>query len=77
MSAQPTLWRAVRWPLALLAVAAAGIAVATVMDQTSARESSLVIGAPALTVLLPLGLVWLVSALVLYAARRRGRASSG
>jgi hypothetical protein len=65
------LWRAVRWPLLVLAVAGVGIGVAAVLDQTAAREWALTIGGPALTVLLPLGLVWLLVAVVMYAVRRR------
>jgi urea transporter len=65
------LWRTVRWPVAVLAVAVLGIVVATVLDQTSQRELALPIGAPALTVLLPGGLIWLAVVLVLYAVRRR------
>jgi len=65
------LWRAVRWPLLVLAVAGVGIGVAAVLDHTAAREWALTIGGPALTVLLPLGLVWLLVAVVMYAVRRR------
>jgi lipopolysaccharide export LptBFGC system permease protein LptF len=66
------LWRAVRWPLLVLVVAVLGIAVAAVLDRTASREWALTIGAPALTVLLPVGLVWLVVAVVVDAMRRRG-----
>jgi hypothetical protein len=48
-----------------------GIGVAAVLDQTAARERALTIGGPALTVLLPLGLVWLPVAVIMYAVRRR------
>jgi hypothetical protein len=70
MPSEPSLWRAVRWPLALLVIAGVAIATATVLDQFK-NELSLTIGAPALTVLLPVGLVWLVVAVIVYAARRR------
>jgi hypothetical protein len=66
-----SMWPTIRWPLALLGVALAGIAVALVLDQTSAREYALVIGAPALTVLLPIALVWLAIAAAVHLLRRR------
>jgi hypothetical protein len=66
------LWRAVRWPLLVLAVAVAGVGVAAVLDRTDGREWALTIGAPALTVLLPVGLVWLLVAVVVYLVRRQG-----
>jgi hypothetical protein len=71
MPSERHLWRAVRWPLLVLAVAGLGIGGAAVLDQTAAREWALTIGGPALTVLLPLGLVWLVVAVIMYAVRRR------
>jgi len=70
------LWRAVRWPLLVLVIAGVGIGVATVVDRTDAREWALTIGGPALTVLLPVGLVWLVVAVIVYLVRRRGADSS-
>jgi hypothetical protein len=76
MRAERSLWRAIRWPLLLLVIAAAGIAVAAVLDRTAAREWALTIGAPALTVLLPVGVVWLLAAVVLYVVRRLGAKSS-
>jgi hypothetical protein len=66
------LWRAVRWPLLVLAVAVVGVGVAAVLDRTDAREWALTIGAPALTVLLPVGLVWLLVAVVVHLVRRQG-----
>jgi fructose-specific phosphotransferase system IIC component len=66
------LWRAVRWPLLVLVVAVLGIAVAAVLDRTASRELALTIGGPALTVLLPVGLVWLVVAVIVDVVRRRG-----
>ena len=72
MRSDPDLWRAVRWPLLVLAIAGVGIGVATALDRTAAREWALTIGGPALTVLLPVGLVWLVVAVGIYAVKRRG-----
>jgi hypothetical protein len=66
------LWRAVRWPLLVLAVAVAGVGVGAVLDRTDGREWALTIGGPALTVLLPVGLVWLLVAVVVYLVRRQG-----
>jgi hypothetical protein len=78
MRARSDLWRAVRWPLLVLAIAALGIAVATLLDQTAAREWALTIGGPALIVLLPVGLLWLLVAVVGHVVRRRrGGATSG
>lgn len=68
---QQDLWVATRAPLSVLAVAVVGIGIAFVLDQTSAREHALTIGAPALTILLRLGLVWLGVALVLHSRRRK------
>ena len=73
MRPQPGLWRAVRWPLLILAVAAVAVGVAAALDRTDAREWALTIGAPALTVLLPVGLVWLLVAVVRQVVRRRPR----
>jgi hypothetical protein len=72
-----SLWVSIRWPILLLAIAGLGIIVAVILDQTGAREYALVIGAPALTVLLPIGLLWLVVALVVHLVRRRRSTSSG
>jgi hypothetical protein len=65
-----SFWSAVRWPVLLLAVVVAGILLAFVLDRTSAREFALVIGAPLITILLPIGAVWLLIALVVYLIRR-------
>jgi hypothetical protein len=72
MQSDRGLWPAVRWPLLVLAIAGVGIGVAVVLDQTAAREWALTIGGPALTVLLPVGLVWLVVAVIIYVVKRRG-----
>ena len=74
MRSDHDLWRAVRWPLLVLAIAGVGIGAATALDQTAAREWALTIGGPALTVLLPIGLVWLAVAVIRHLAKRRGQA---
>jgi hypothetical protein len=71
MGSTPDLWRAVRWPLLVLAVAGLAIAIAAALDRTDAREWALTIGGPALVVVLPIGLVWLAVAVVRYLLRRR------
>ena len=71
MPPDPTLWRAVRWPALVLAVAVLGLALAAILDATPARQWALTIGAPSLTILLPVGLTWLAVALVLHFVRRR------
>lgn len=71
MTERPDLWRAVRWPVLVLAVAAVAVIVASALDRTDAREWALTIGAPALTILLPLGALWLVLALVPHLVRSR------
>lgn len=65
------LWRSVRWPLLVLAIAGLGIGVATVLDRSAAREWALTIGGPALTVLLPVGLAWLVVVVIRYVVKNR------
>ena len=72
MRADRDLWRAIRWPLLVLAVAGVGIGLATLLDRTVAREGALTIGGPSLIVLLPVGLVWLVAAVIRYVVKRRG-----
>ena len=72
MGARRGLWRAVRWPVLVLVVAGLGIGVAAVLDRTAAREWALTIGGPALVVLLPVGLVWLLAAVIRYLVQRRG-----
>jgi hypothetical protein len=64
------LWRAIRWPLLVVAVAALGIVAAAALDRTAAREWALTIGGPSLVVLLPIGLIWLLVAVVRHAASR-------
>jgi len=70
------LWRAVRWPLLVLLIAGVGLGVATVLDRTASSEWALTIGGPALTVLLPVGLVWLVVAVIVHVVRGQGANSS-
>jgi hypothetical protein len=43
-----------------------------VLDRTASSEWALTIGGPALTVLLPVGLVWLAIAVIVYLVRRHG-----
>jgi hypothetical protein len=76
MGTSPGLWRAVRWPLLVLAVAGLAIAVAAALDQTDAREWALTIGGPALVVLLPIGLIWLAVAVIRHLVQR-GAVRSG
>jgi hypothetical protein len=71
MATQSNLWRAVRWPAVLVAVACLGIVAAAILDRTEARELALTIGAPSLTILLPLGLLWLAVAVAIYVLQRR------
>lgn len=71
MKNQRSLLMATRWPLSVLGVAIVAIGVAFALDQTSAREHALTIGAPAMTLLLPLGLVWLAIALTVHSRRPR------
>jgi hypothetical protein len=68
---KPSLWHTIRWPIGLLAVAVLGIVVALVLDRTSAREYALIIGAPALTIVLPIALIWLAVATIFHISRRR------
>jgi hypothetical protein len=49
-----------------------GIGVSTMLDRTASSEWALTIGGPALTVLLPVGLVWLAVAVIVYLVRRHG-----
>jgi hypothetical protein len=65
------LWQAVRWPLLVIAIAGVVIGIAVMLDRTPSRDWALPIGAPALTVLLPVGLVWLLVALVVHLVRRQ------
>jgi membrane protein DedA with SNARE-associated domain len=66
------LGRAVRWPIAATCIALVLVLAGFVLDQFPGRgrDLALVIGGPALTVLLPLSVIWLVTALVL--RHRRG-----
>ena len=66
-------WRAVRGPLLALVVAVVLVAVAFALDTgpRPAREIALVIGASALYLVLPIGVIWLVVAMVMYGRRRR------
>ena len=69
-----TVWRAVRWPVAALVSTLVLLAIGLVLDTLPpgrGHEMALVIGGPALTVLLPLSLLWFVACLVIYDRRRR------
>jgi len=70
-----TLGQAVRWPLAAASVALALVLAGFVLDRFpgTGRDYALVIGGPALTVLLPLSVIWLVVAIVLHRRRSSGR----
>ena len=52
-------------PLLVLAVAVA------VLDRTAAHEWALTVGGPSLAVLLPVGLVWLLVAVIRHVVRQR------
>ena len=62
MEPEQSLWRAVRWPLAVLLVGVAGVAAAMILDEVYSSEWSLTIGAPSIWFGLPVGAVWLVVA---------------
>jgi hypothetical protein len=64
--------RAVRWPLLTLTLAVALIVTGFVLDMGPAavRDTALVVGAAALYLLLPIGVVWLVVAIVMHVRRR-------
>jgi uncharacterized membrane protein YedE/YeeE len=70
------VWQAVRWPLLVLVIAGVGIGVGTVLNRTARSESALTVGGPALTVLLPVGLVRLVVVVIVYVVRRQSAHSS-
>ena len=61
------------WPLAATCFALVLVLAGFILDRFpgTSRDFALVIGGPALTVLLPLSVIWLVAALVLH--YRRGR----
>ena len=71
MEREHSLWRAVRWPLLVLLLGLVGVGVATVLDRVYTNELSLTIGAPSLWILVPLGAVWLATAVVVHFVRRR------
>lgn len=72
-----SLWRAARWPSAVLLVGALGVVAATVLDEVWSSEWSLTIGAPSLWLLLPVGAVWLVAVVVRHLVRHRRSGSRG
>ena len=66
-----SLWKAVRWPLLVLLAGLVGVGAATILDRVFSSEWSLTIGAPSWGILLPVGVVWLVIAVVNYLVHRR------
>ena len=69
-----TVWRAVRWPVAALVSTLVLLQIGLVLDTLppgAAREMALVIGGPALTVLLPLSLLWFIASLLHYRWQRQ------
>ena len=72
------LRRAIRLPVLAVVVAALAVAAAAVLDTGSARQRdyALVIGAPALYVVLPLAVLWLLTAIFVH-VRRRGDPRAG
>jgi len=69
-----TVWRAVRWPVVALVSTLVLLQIGLMLDTLppgGAREMALVIGGPALTVLLPLSLVWFIASLLRYRWRRQ------
>jgi hypothetical protein len=71
MALEHSLWRTIRWPLAVLLVGLAGVAAAFILDEVYSSEWSLTIGAPSLWFLVPIGAVWLVVAVVTHLVRNR------
>lgn len=69
-STKDVRWQALRWPLCGLVVVGVLIALALALDTGSAtnRDVALIIGAPALFILLPVAVVWLI----VVAVRQRG-----
>ena len=68
------VWRAVRWPVAALVSTLVLLQIGLVLDTLppgGAREMALVIGGPALTVLLPISLLWFIASLLHYRWRRQ------
>ena len=74
-----TLGQAARWPIAAMSLALALVLAGFILDRFpgTGRDFALVIGGPALTVLLPLSVIWLLAALVLHhRATKPSRGSS-
>ncbi|HEU5474954.1 MAG TPA: hypothetical protein VFV67_30290 [Actinophytocola sp.] len=69
MAQEQSLWRAVRWPVAVVLLGLVGVGVATLLDEVFTSEWSLTIGAPSLWVLV-IGAVWLAVAVVIHLVRR-------
>jgi hypothetical protein len=73
------LRRSLRWPLIALGVVCALIAVAFGLDAgpPAGRDAALLIGAPAIWILLPLTGVWLVVAALRHLVRTRRPGNTG
>ena len=74
--ATKNLWRTMRWPVIALATTVALLLTGLMLDTLPpgpGREMALTIGAPGLTILLPLSLLWLIATVVRYERRRRRR----
>lgn len=69
-----TLGQAVRWPVAAMCLALVLVLAGVILDRFpgTGRDFALVIGGPALTVLLPVSVIWLAAALVLHNRRGQG-----
>ena len=68
-----SIWRTLRWLLVILAAAIVLYLVATVLDQGSEpqRDLALLLGVPALYVLLPIAIIWIAFALTRHLLRNR------
>ena len=71
------MWRAIRWPVAALAVGGALVLLASWLDTGTglARDAALLVGSAALVIVVPAAAVWLLVTLILYwigLSRRRG-----
>jgi NAD-dependent oxidoreductase involved in siderophore biosynthesis len=71
-STAPSIWRSLRWPLVILVVAVVLYVVATVLDQGSERQRdiALLLGVPALYLLLPLAVIWIGIVVIRHLLRR-------
>lgn len=68
------VWPSVRWPVVACCTALTLFLAATLLDTLppgAGRETALLLGGPAITVLLPVSILWLAAALLLHRRRRR------